>query len=321
MHRSAPRPPKRALWIAALILPVALAFPHSATAQQAAQPTPTFTSAQEAHKVGLAYVRSKNLVQGREALEQALKLNPDANLKYRIHEGLAEVYQTLPDPEPMVGTVDFLLRNADGPAQVLNARRRLLNYAVKHKNGAAIAPRFEKILTSQPLDRPALIVVSALCAEALKQPKRGGELTDTLLGEFRKQYNNKVPTGVLSDYAQQYGKCERHREAAALWEELIAADNHLRSWYAKELAVSWLAAGEKEKALAAARSAAALPADDRGAILTHFWHRHLGDVFLATKDYGQAIIQFEKAIAATEIQGYKQECQKKLEEARKAASA
>lgn len=311
--------PARALWFAALLLPLSLVFPHAAGAQQAAQPPPTFTSAQEAHKVGMAYVRSKNMVQGREALEQALKLNPDANLKYRIHEGLAEVYQTLPDPEPMAATIDFLLRNAVGPAQILNGRRRLLNYAIKHKNGAAIAPRFEKVLTGQPLDRPALIVLSGLYAEALKQPKRAGELTDTLLGEFRKQHHGKVPTGVLSDYAQQYGKCERHREAAALWEELIVADNHLRPWYAKELAVSWLAAGDREKAKAAAKTAAAGPADDRGSVLTHFWHRHLGDVFLATGEYGPAILQFEKAIAATEIGGYKEDCRKKLEEARKAA--
>lgn len=325
MQPSALPATQRALWIAALILPAGLAFPSAARAQPptttAAQPTPTFTSVQEALRVGEAYVRSKNLVQGRQALEQGLKLNPDARHRYRLHEALVPVYQTLDDPEPMITTIDFLLRNADGPANLLTARRQILNYAVKHKNGAAITPRYEKALASQPLDRPALIILSGLYAEALKQPKRGGELTDTLIGEFRKQYRDKVPTGILSDYAQQYGKCERHREAATLWQELISADNHLRSWYAKELAVSWLAAGDKEKARAAAVAAAAGEADKRSSLLAHFWHRHLGDVFLATGDYGHAILQFEKAIANTEIQGYKQECQKKLEEARKAAGA
>lgn len=107
----------------------------------------------------------------------------------------------------------------------------------------------------------------------------------------------------------------------ALALKLAAVGEHLRPFHFKEAAVAWLKAQDKQKALITARTAIAGPADMRTDLLPHSWHRHLGEVFLATGEYRLAIEQLEKAIAKATVEGYKRECEKKLEEARKALSS
>ncbi len=303
---------------AALCLWTVPVTPAAALQAEAVPPARTFASAQEAYRVGQAFVRSKNMKEGQAALEQALTLKPAAPLKTQVLQALLVPYATLEDVEPMVRTADLLIREAKAPAELLSARRSLLTYLAQKKKAAEVTPRYEMALKNQPADRTALIILSGLYADALKQPQRGGELTDTLLELLRREYRMNVPSGVLSEMARQYDRCNRHREAAALWEELAAASEHLRPFHYKEAAVAWLKAQDKEKALNLARTAVAGPAEMRTNLLAHFWHRHLGEVFLATGDYRLAIEQLEKAVAKAEVEGYKRECEKKLEEAKKA---
>ena len=56
--------------------------------------------------------------------------------------------------------------------------------------------------------------------------------------------------------------------------------------------------------------------EERSKQLTHFWHRALGELFLDTGEFKRAVEQLEKAVQTTDLDGYKKDCQKKLEEAR-----
>jgi hypothetical protein len=51
-------------------------------------------------------------------------------------------------------------------------------------------------------------------------------------------------------------------------------------------------------------------------ILLHFHHRRLGEVFADCGCLPQAIEHLEKAVAATTIKGYQDDCRKKLDELR-----
>jgi len=78
-----------------------------------------------------------------------------------------------------------------------------------------------------------------------------------------------------------------------------------------------LKAGDKVKALAAAKSSAASTAEKRGELLEYFWHRSLGDTFLDAGEPGLAIPHFEQALEKTKIDGYLKDTQQRLSEARK----
>lgn len=51
----------------------------------------------------------------------------------------------------------------------------------------------------------------------------------------------------------------------------------------------------------------------------YFWHRGLGDVFLAAGEPAQAIPQFEAALAVVTIDGYRKDTEKQLVAAKAAA--
>ena len=119
--------------------------------------------------------------------------------------------------------------------------------------------------------------------------------------------------------AQQYVKAGKQKEGAALYEQIAPLDAKLAAWHWKEAAVAWLAAGDKQKALAAAKQSAAAAPEARSDLLAHYWHRGLGDVFLKTGEPKLAIPQYEEAIKKTTIDGYIKDCRKSLDEARKLA--
>ena len=51
--------------------------------------------------------------------------------------------------------------------------------------------------------------------------------------------------------------------------------------------------------------------------MVHFWHAQLGDVYAENGKHAEALKHFEKALAATTIQGYQEACRKKIEESKK----
>jgi tetratricopeptide (TPR) repeat protein len=119
-----------------------------------------------------------------------------------------------------------------------------------------------------------------------------------------------------AELARQYVLAKRHVDGASLFEKVAPMDEKLAAWHWKEAAAAWLAAGEKPKALAAARQSEASEPESRSEQLAHFWHRGLADVFLAAGEPKSAIGHYEKAIEKTTIQGYIDACQKSLAEAK-----
>lgn len=122
---------------------------------------------------------------------------------------------------------------------------------------------------------------------------------------------------VGAKLAEQYANAKQFREAAIMFEKTAPLDPKLKAWHLKEAAVNWLKAQNKEKALAAAKSAIAGDPEKRNPLIAHFWHRGLGEVFLETGQYPLAIEHLEKAIQNTDIEGYIKDCRKLLDEARK----
>jgi hypothetical protein len=104
-------------------------------------------------------------------------------------------------------------------------------------------------------------------------------------------------------------RLEREAEASPQ-----SAASHL-----KDAAQFWLEAGDKPKALAAAKRSAASPPEERSSLLAYYWHDGLGDVFLAVSEPQLAMAQFEAALAITQIEPQRKATEMKLAEARKAA--
>ena len=139
----------------------------------------------------------------------------------------------------------------------------------------------------------------------IKVSKDAGEKVDPqTLVELARQY---------AELARQYVQSGKAKEGAGLFEKLAESDAKNKSHYLKDAATAWLKAGEKDKARATAKAAAQGPPDTRTKGLTHFWHRQLADVFLETGEYQLAVEHFQKAIDSTDIDGYRKDCQKKLD--------
>lgn len=280
----------------------------------------SFPTAQAAFEAGTAALRSMDLVKAREALEQGLKLSPDPTLKGRIYRTLRTPYRALPDVDLYVTAEEYIIRNPQSPAERSVSRGALVSHVTARARAREVAERFETQLKSDPDDRTALYVLSGFYAGSLKQPQRAVELTERLLALNKKQ--GETPDLELSvQLAQQYLKVDRPKDAAELYEKLAALDPGQSPWCLKDAAAAWLKANDKPHALAAAKTAAAGAPDTRSGLLTHFWHRGLGEVFLAVGEPALAVPQLQKAVDTATIEGYKQDCARLLEEARKLSAA
>jgi tetratricopeptide (TPR) repeat protein len=293
---------------------------HTPAGAQPAAPQaekPAYASAREAYQVGQAFLASKNLPRAQEALEQALKLDPDAALKGKIYRALVGPYRALPEIGLFLDAMEFVIRNPENPAEPLTARRTILSHVQSRGKAAHVAERYEAALKKDPDDRTALLILSGIYVELLKQPQRGAELTDRLLAVTRKESGGALEPDAAALFAEQYVKSGRLKEGAELYEKAAALDPKMSAWYLKEAAVAWLKNDAKDQALKTARAATAAPPEARSRLLTHFWHRQLGEVFLRTGAYPLAIEHLMKAIENTDIEGYKEDCQKLLDEARR----
>lgn len=109
----------------------------------------------------------------------------------------------------------------------------------------------------------------------------------------------------------------KYKQAAELLEKLAQrAPASVRSRMRADAALAWLKADDKDRALAAARSAAAEPPTSKSKLGKHRWNRALGEVFLACGQYPQAIEHLQRALENTTNTAARSECQKLLDEAR-----
>ncbi|MBM4069262.1 MAG: hypothetical protein FJ271_09995 [Planctomycetes bacterium] len=109
----------------------------------------------------------------------------------------------------------------------------------------------------------------------------------------------------------------KHKQAAELLEKLAQrAPPAVRSRMRADAAMSWLKAQDKDRALAAARSAAADPPASKIKSAKHRWHRTLGEVFLETGQYAEAVEHLQRALENATNTNARNECQRMLDNAR-----
>ena len=140
-----------------------------------------------------------------------------------------------------------------------------------------------------------------------------------MLAAVDKKLGKKQDLPELALLAQQYVLAEKPKEGATLFETIAPLDAKLEAWHLKEAAAAWLKAGDKIKAIAAAKKSTAAAPEKRSVLLTYFWHRGVADVFLNSGEPALAIPQYKLAIAVDTIDGYHKDTKLKLLEAEDAA--
>jgi len=280
-----------------------------------AQAQTTYRSHEEAWRVGVAFLSTRNYSASREPLEAALQMAPDDKFRLRVYEALLLAYRHQGEIDKFFDACDFLISKSPTPAQQSITRRALLAFAFERGKLDELANRYEDALKKDAQDRTALFVLTELYSRAKPNPSRAAELIERLAKIDEK---SDQPVNVLqsANLAMQYVKAKKYKEGAELYEKIAPLDEKLAAWHWKEAAAAWLQLGQKDKALAAAKQSDASPPEQRNDLLAHFWHRNLADIFLATGQAKLAIPHYEQAIQKTTIQGYVEGCQKSLAEAR-----
>ena len=281
----------------------------------------SYSSADEAWKIGVVYYNSREYAKATEPMEAALKMAEESDVEFRlkIHRALLACYRLVPDMKKMANSVEYIVEHSESTAEKSLTRTSYMSYL--HQRGLVddAVKRYEKTLNKDENDIVALYLLSEIQSRLQNAPEKSIELTKRL---------NKL-TGVEETIdvrenarlASQHMRARQYKEAAELYEKIGDLDESLAAWHWKEAATAWLKLGENEKALAAAKRSEDTAGEKRTEQLTHFWHRALGDVFLATGEPKLAIPHFKKAIETTNIQGYIDGTQISLNKAKEAVKS
>ncbi|MEO1999580.1 MAG: hypothetical protein ABGZ17_30415 [Planctomycetaceae bacterium] len=147
-------------------------------------------------------------------------------------------------------------------------------------------------------------------------PPRPARLKPVLPAAGDRDVNPVNPADAQPKPISEPREMRAARQVQALdFEKMAARDNAMSAWYWKEAARVWLQLKQTDKALAAARKSDDAPPETRSRLLTHFWHRHLGDIYLEVGEPQLAIPHYEAALKSTEIPGDITSVQKSLLEA------
>ena len=252
----------------------------------------------QAYSAGLKLVREKNLAAAQAPLEAALKLATEDEQRLHAYEVLVQVYRQLPEIDKMLEAQEYIIPHTERRSGRANAARDLASFLHQRgKTDEAIA-RYDARLQKDPKDIVGLQVLTIIYTRL--------ERDDELAAKYElrlDQANREIATRL-----------------AERLEMDAAAAPQTAAFTLKDAAAAWLEAGDKPKALAAAKKSAASPPESRSEILAYYWRDGLGDVFLATGEPALAIPQFEAAIDATNLGPQKQATEKKLAEAKAAAA-
>lgn len=300
-------------------LRVALLFAAlAATAAGVAARADEYKTYKDAYAAGMKAVRDGNLVASREPLEAAVKLAATNREKLEAHRALLTPYRELQDVGPLQAAAEFVIAHTTQPAERSLTRSALLSFVHKRGQMNVAVAGYEDRVGKDPTDRTALYLLTEAYALYQKDPARAADRGEKLAAVEKK-------AGVTPDPADQaklaelYVRAGRPRDGAELFEAVAPADPKTEAWHRKEAAAAWLKAGDKAKAVAAARKSAAAAPEARSEQLTYFWRRGLGDAFLEAGEPKEAIPQYERALTATKIDGYVKDTKAKLAQARAAA--
>ncbi len=295
-----------------------LALGLALSAGRAAGEEAKYKTYRDAANAGAKALNSGDLTAAREPLEVALKLAATAQETLDANRTLMIPYRELQEVEPMQRAAEFVVANSRQPNERSMARVTMLSFV--HKRGkmdAAIAG-YEARRKKDSGDETALYLLVEAYANFKRDAVKAADAGEQLAAIEDKAGQPGDPT-ERAKLAEQQTRAGRPKAGAELFEKIAPADKSLEAWHLKEAAAAWLKAGDKKKAVAAARKSAEAAPESRGELLTYFWRRGLGDALLDAGEPKEAILQYEKALAIVKIEGYAKETREKLEAAKKAA--
>jgi RNA polymerase sigma factor (sigma-70 family) len=277
-----------------------------------------YTNADEAYSVGATFYNARNFKASQDPFEAALRMAPDDKYRVKVYRALLGAYRQLTEIDKFVEAADFIITKSDSSAERSLVRTDLLSFVHQRGKTNDLATRYEAVLTKDDKNVTALYILSELYADLKKDPKRSSELLEKL-AKLNANSGEKLDVPGSAKLAQQYVRQGKFSEGATLYEKIAPLDKKLAAWHWKEAAQAWIKAKDNPKALAAAKAAVAAGPEKRSDQLTHFWHRALGQVFVAAGEPETAISHFEAAIESTSIEGYLKDTKSELAAAKESA--
>lgn len=277
-----------------------------------------YASAEEAFRVGAAFLIAKETARSQEPLEAALRMARDDDYKLKVYRALLPVYTIAEDWTLKATALEFIIAHAAQPAERSLARTELLGFLRQRGKTADAAKRYENRLKESPDDAATLYILCEFYGRLVDDPQRAVVMLERY-ARVQEAQADGLSVADAADLAAQYVKAKKYQPGAELFEKTAARDESLAAWHFKEAAAAWMKANDKPKAIAAAKKSEAAPAERRSDLLQYFWHRNLADVFLDAGEPAAAIPHYETAISITKIDGYRKDSEQKLIDARRKA--
>ena len=228
-------------------------------------------------------------------------------------------YRQLETSEQLIAASEYIIQHSNRDAEKSLTRRSLMSFLHERGKVDPFIKRHEERLKKNPKDWLSVYLLSEVYSRLRENPERSVELLKQLAALDGKNPDEAVDVNASAKLAMQHIRAKDYQKGAELYEQIAPKDKNLEAWHWKEAAAAWLKLKQKDKALAAAKKSLEATPEKRNEQLSHFWHRGLGDVFLAVDEPKLAIPQFEKAIETTKIEGYVKGCKASLAEAREKA--
>ncbi len=277
-----------------------------------------YASAEEAFRIGTAFLGAREDARSQEPLEAALRMARDDDYKLKVYRALLPVYTIANDWTLKATALEFIIAHSERVAERSLARSELLGFLRQRGKTAEAAKRYEDRLKEDPDDVGTLYILCEFYGRLVDDPHRSVVMLERL-ARIQQAEGEGLSVADAADLAAQYVKAKKYAQGAELFEKTAGRDDSLAAWHYKEAAAAWLKGNDKPKALAAAKkSEAALP-ERRSELLEYFWHRNLADVFLDAGDAVSAIPHYEAAVALTKIDGYRKDSEQKLMQAKRQA--
>ena len=279
-----------------------------------------YRTVREALGAGAALLREGKTAESQAPLESALKLAAYDKTKIKVYRALLAAYRLLPEADKGLEAHEFIISKSDRDAERSLARRSLLSFIVQRGKVDDAVKRYEDLLKRDPNNKMALYILSEIYDRVKRDPKRSAELLQKL-GAGTRQKGSAVDVRSTAKLARQHVRSGKPKEGAALYEKIAPLDPKLSAWHLKEAAAAWMKAGDKAKALAAAKASAASPPEKRSPLLTYYWHSGLADVLVKAGEPKLAVPHYEQAIEvakAGNLQHHVKRCSGKLAEAKAA---
>ncbi|MDA1051209.1 MAG: hypothetical protein O3C40_12110 [Planctomycetota bacterium] len=276
----------------------------------------SFSSYREAMAAGAKLYNGGKLAESRGPLEAAAKLADSDRDKCRVHQALLVVYAEGGDFPHMYESAEFVIDHAPYPAMASLTCQSLLGLAHKKGQQEATLKRYEERLKKNPKDRTSMYVLSIYHGRLDRDFGKQAEYLKLLLA-LNKAEGKELEVDTAGKLAFAYRLAKQFVESAELFEEIAPLNKDEEAWHHKEAAGSWLKAGQKSKALTAAKKADSMGPDARAQKSLDRWHSELGEVFLAAGEGKLAVKHYEQAVEKASAEFYKKKYAEELEKAKK----